>query len=1664
MTDIATQPAIEAERPELADEAVELLLGISHVADTDSKQENMDADSKVKMQENTDVEVNVEQDTSMMTETEVDVVRVATPSLDLLTKAPIETKSTTDRPVTLEEGVILGKVVNLKESITDPSKMPLEPIALHQPNACSVAKPFSYDSAFYPKSALSPNALEPDPLDPVQRLANESYQRESEGHGEQGAEILCEEEREFEMDQGQDQTESDEETHKDGHENQATISTLGRQKRKRSSISDPSRPAHYLGLENTVIRCICRLSEDDGFTIQCDLCGAWEHGMCFGYASVDEAPDQFICELCDPRPVGSGFGGQLRIEEARRGVLERVERLKREKNAIRLDAKGASDKPRSKGKKRRLDSNSHAAVPEEEMPPPNKPKRGRQPSSKTRPKPPQPSPSPYPTLPDSSEEYFNVDPWAMEFIPIKENIVRGMAVRAILRGLYKEWIEEQEDEKVKAISNPSHLPSPTETGLIRLSPDSILSPPNFSPLAPPLPPIFLTGPSLTSLASPLVIKAISPSKQPSSFLPPTYRSHLTMKPVYSHPAIYGLFTPSPLSVGSFLGEYLGEIVEPKKYRRDPINQYAGLGVLKTHVRAVGPPVNLLLDARAYGNELRFARSGCHPNAVLRPIVYRTTSSEQIVQQVASNGNVRHEARSRVTATAKLQWGLFVSHPIPKNGEILLGWEWDDNHLVHSLSLLSPTITSSGHCGIPLALCRRTSNSKALSAKQAQALANRYEQVLKQHLGIFAGCGCPPDSGSCAFAQMMHFWKLVQCYEKSEDAEAIDGGWQEEEKGIDDEKEKKADLGPLVGGMRGWRKREVEICEMKRLMLGLNGFDKGQPDLGVNINVDVDLDVDDRSIGNERRNSGVNVIRAALATRELDGEENIRSDMEEEEYEKMDVDHQDRTLSPSISDQKSISQHTRRQTGFPSASRSPPTSWIVPSSSLSPIISPRKHHTTFDSFPEGIPGEIQSESSASTSEAENERDKDEKQANEDGSESDATTLTLPRSAMSESPLCALSGSESETDAISDMALNQDESLKRHVIIPKSEEEDIGTNFDAARKTSSIPNTVTIMKERRLKEEDTGKSKLKKKHGKDRNGGTGKGRNLEVRDSVKNDTQVMTKSKHKGKQVVKMSRIIKSKEEEKKSVPAKRKQIRVYSESEGSSSSELEGKVAKNCKGFMESTEDEKSKRISSEAQYNESSSTAPKPSEQNITAQPESTISLQSQPNDFISSQNNTVLPLAAASPSLSKISSPANGLTLLPEMKEPTPMPEPPKKVSLSDYLKAHKFRKDKTNVESVTPIIGGANLPTSVEEQKEERKPALGLKQGYGQRQGPTSGLNLFEHLPFSRSTPTAPSTPASPTPATSLPAAIPTTSLSMHPSSSAGPNYPTRPTVLTGGAFNYGTRSSLTATPTQLGESHSLAVAGTRVGAPTPPAPITSAMSGLSEVLSSNRDDTAYTSRAVLDESSTSHTTHRISMSTPASRSPQYDSYDQRPASTSTITDASRNPRNMLNSEERPRSPPSWSRLRERELYSRDSFPRNMRGRDEYRDGRPDARLPPPLASRDLPPHASNYSNHSTSYPKPTPRPVGLSLGLPRAPPTGPKVPPNGPRFAPHTATGATGLGGVTGERVENRDRSGPSTGLGFSDRVGLGGRGSFVPRGFAPRGVWRGRGGFRGRGRGT
>ncbi len=338
---------------------------------------------------------------------------------------------------------------------------------------------------------------------------------------------------------------------------------------------------------------------------------------------------------------------------------------------------------------------------------------------------------------DAAEQ---LEAWHVEFTPVTKNVVADPSIIENLAAAMLDW---EDGSPLKGLPGPSgRVIVPTASSLGRYSNTSKLShaeafaasssssassPSSSSPHGPSSPnaldngpigitavgdecvPVELTGPSLADLACRTYVKHISESASAGVFSNVLYANSSADEPqrgwcasrAFSRPVMHGLFAEASIPAGAFISEFRGELYSASDYRNNPINQYAALGATKPYVHLLPPPLNLAIDARRYGNEARFARFSCHPNAVLRPILFhpngqpsarsRASSRAQSPAAAAALSMTARQHRYADTPPVEIRseepqllFGLFALTDIPRTHEITVGWEWDDAHIVHFL--------------------------------------------------------------------------------------------------------------------------------------------------------------------------------------------------------------------------------------------------------------------------------------------------------------------------------------------------------------------------------------------------------------------------------------------------------------------------------------------------------------------------------------------------------------------------------------------------------------------------------------------------------------------------------------------------------------------------------------------------------------------------------------------------------------------------------------------------------------------------------------------------------------------------------------------------------------------------------------------------------------------
>ncbi|KXN90228.1 SET domain-containing protein 3 [Leucoagaricus sp. SymC.cos] len=246
------------------------------------------------------------------------------------------------------------------------------------------------------------------------------------------------------------------------------------------------------------------------------------------------------------------------------------------------------------------------------------------------------------------------------------------------------------------------------------------------------------------------VSALAPVVLPPDHIPPPTALRQLPSPAmpFTNPDVlppaFALHTTAAIPANSYIAPFTSTITPSSSYLADPLNAYAHLGMPKPFVHLIGPPLDLALDARLSGHKSRFVRSGCRPNAVLRPTLCQQSSS--------------------------LSFGVFALRDLKPNEEVILGWEWDDGNVVHSLPALIETPQIFPHPPF-------SSNSP----HQIQHIRHQMANILHALSSTFTTCACGEKAKDCALNQMAAFVEANQ---------------------LDH-----VDLGPLVGKERGFRTRE-----------------------------------------------------------------------------------------------------------------------------------------------------------------------------------------------------------------------------------------------------------------------------------------------------------------------------------------------------------------------------------------------------------------------------------------------------------------------------------------------------------------------------------------------------------------------------------------------------------------------------------------------------------------------------------------------------------------------------------------------------------------------------------------------------------------------------------------------------------------------------------------
>ncbi|KAI8887796.1 SET domain-containing protein [Backusella circina FSU 941] len=119
----------------------------------------------------------------------------------------------------------------------------------------------------------------------------------------------------------------------------------------------------------------------------------------------------------------------------------------------------------------------------------------------------------------------------------------------------------------------------------------------------------------------------------------------------------GIFADIHMQENRYLMEIMGKVIEKTKYKRNERNLYSTLLMPVANV-FFHRKLDLCVDARAFGNDGRFIRRSCYPNAEIRTILIPNGRDADIVHL-----------------------GIYTHKEVSRGEEITVPWGWPKSHFI-----------------------------------------------------------------------------------------------------------------------------------------------------------------------------------------------------------------------------------------------------------------------------------------------------------------------------------------------------------------------------------------------------------------------------------------------------------------------------------------------------------------------------------------------------------------------------------------------------------------------------------------------------------------------------------------------------------------------------------------------------------------------------------------------------------------------------------------------------------------------------------------------------------------------------------------------------------------------------------------------------------------------
>ena len=412
----------------------------------------------------------------------------------------------------------------------------------------------------------------------------------------------------------------------------------------------PSLEEYKVSPDSGLIGCICGVEEDDGFTIQCDICFRWQHCLCMGYNTGDEVPeDEYKCYYCDKSKWTLFDFQKCREKTLKRIEQETLDEDTNEKENVASKRKLSPSEKIDDKKKRKTEKSISMKEP---SPDTKSPKNDVMQQSLQQSR-------IYDFIPNYDNELLEdgctTEAYQGVYYKVMKNHFKNMKCESLIKDFTKYFHDTISKSRSK-IETDIELLSSNEYNAIKFS-DIIL-------------PNRISHRKQTNMQSKHCFNGTS--IEVKSIVE-------NSKQKFNGLSKYGVFISNtdgkvdvPIPEGISIMEYCGEIDLFDNYVKDPLNQYLLMGVPKPHVLRIPlkyinediHTIELVLDSRSLGNETRFIRKSCPAtsNCKLRKIFVSEANEFRYIVQTSKPISLSADQKEK---ELKLEWDWDDLHPIKK---------------------------------------------------------------------------------------------------------------------------------------------------------------------------------------------------------------------------------------------------------------------------------------------------------------------------------------------------------------------------------------------------------------------------------------------------------------------------------------------------------------------------------------------------------------------------------------------------------------------------------------------------------------------------------------------------------------------------------------------------------------------------------------------------------------------------------------------------------------------------------------------------------------------------------------------------------------------------------------------------------------------------------------